>query len=493
MKVSEIRYRRLFESAKDGILILDVTNGKITDANPFIVQLLDFSRTELLGKELWEIGLFGDKKASKSAMRELQEKKYIRYEDLPLETKSGQCIDVEFVSNVYRENGHQVIQCNIRDITERKNIQSKILKAEALVQSAKDNLQRLFMNAPAIIAVLRGPELVFEMANPQYRKLLGTNRKLNGVRLEVAVPDLEPDLLKTIKDAATEGISFVVNELPMVLDWEMNGKVQTKYLNLVFNPLLDEEGNPDGLMCFGNDVTEQVENRKKLEKALLHKEEFLSMASHELRTPVTSIKGYAQLLESQLNDLKDFPQAELVSKLDEQIDKLTALIADLFDDTKVKEGKMILHQEYFDFNALVQESINEVQYTAKEHRIMPTFEELPDVYGDRGRIKQVIVNLLTNAVKYSPRAKNINVHTKMDKKETVFSVQDFGIGIPKEDHSKIFTRFYRVQGEKLDTYPGLGLGLYIAADIIERHGGRIKVKSDQGKGSVFSVSLPARV
>src|SRR5580698_9281323 len=132
-RASEIRYRRLFEAARDGILILDPGTRKIVDANPFMSELLDYPHEELLGKELWEIGLLKDEKASQAAFRELQEKHYIRYEDLPLQTKAGQRRDVEFVSNIYEEDGRNVIQCNVRDITERKRV------ADALHQ-AKDQL-----------------------------------------------------------------------------------------------------------------------------------------------------------------------------------------------------------------------------------------------------------------------------------------------------------------------------------------------------------------
>jgi PAS domain S-box-containing protein len=119
LKASEVRYRRLFETAKDGILILDADTGQITDANPFLQNLLGYSHTELLGKMLWEIGPFRDIAASRGAFRKLQKKRYIRYDNLPLETKERRHRHVEFVSNVYRENGRRVIQCNIRDITAR--------------------------------------------------------------------------------------------------------------------------------------------------------------------------------------------------------------------------------------------------------------------------------------------------------------------------------------------------------------------------------------
>lgn len=137
LRSSEIRYRRLFESARDGILILNATTLEITDVNPFMTELLDYSRDEFLGKELWEIGLFSDKKASQQAFRELQVNGYLRYENLPLQTRGGKVREVEFVSNVYEEDGHQVIQCNIRDITDRKRAEEERRLLLATAQSAR--------------------------------------------------------------------------------------------------------------------------------------------------------------------------------------------------------------------------------------------------------------------------------------------------------------------------------------------------------------------
>src|SRR2546430_5493385 len=130
LRTSEIRYRRLFEAARDGILILDPDSRKITDANPFMTELLGYPHEELLGKELWEIGLLKDERASRLAFQELQEKHFIRYEDLPLQSKKGKHHEVEFVSNLYDEDGKYVIQCNIRDITDRKRVEHALLKAK---------------------------------------------------------------------------------------------------------------------------------------------------------------------------------------------------------------------------------------------------------------------------------------------------------------------------------------------------------------------------
>ena len=146
IRTSELRYRRLFEAAQDGILILDAENGAITDVNPFLIKLLGYSREEFVEKKLWEVGAFKDVEASRQAFEALQKNKYIRYEDLPLRAKSGRLIDVEFVSNVYLVGGEKVIQCNIRDITERKQAQTALLKSQALLreQSVRDYLTGLF-------------------------------------------------------------------------------------------------------------------------------------------------------------------------------------------------------------------------------------------------------------------------------------------------------------------------------------------------------------
>jgi PAS domain S-box-containing protein len=143
IRTSEIRYRRLFEAARDGILLLDPTTRKITDANPFMTELLGYPHKELLGKELWEIGLLKDEGASREAFQELQEKHFIRYEDLPLQAKTGKHHEVEFVSNLYDEDGRFVIQCNIRDITERKQVEQSLLNATNEISQHAAHLEQV--------------------------------------------------------------------------------------------------------------------------------------------------------------------------------------------------------------------------------------------------------------------------------------------------------------------------------------------------------------
>lgn len=143
---SEVRYRRLFEAAQDGILLLDAKTGAITDVNPFMIEMLGYSREEFISRKLWEVGAFRDIEASKEAFHSLQKNEYIRYKDLPLKTKQGRMVQVEFVSNVYQAGNERVIQCNIRDITERKRGQDALVRSEANLrkESVRDHLTGLF-------------------------------------------------------------------------------------------------------------------------------------------------------------------------------------------------------------------------------------------------------------------------------------------------------------------------------------------------------------
>ncbi len=182
MSVSETRYRRLFESAQDGILILDSDTGKIVDVNPFLVEILGYSREEFLDKAIWEIGFFKDKVANRDKFVELQQKKYVRYEDLPLETANGQMMNVEFVSNVYLVDNKKVVQCNIRDITERKRA------LEALKES-EEKYRILFDGAGEGILVADVEEKIFKYANPAICQMLGyTEAEI----IKLGVMDIHP-------------------------------------------------------------------------------------------------------------------------------------------------------------------------------------------------------------------------------------------------------------------------------------------------------------
>lgn len=222
------------------------------------------------------------------------------------------------------------------------------------------------------------------------------------------------------------------------------------------------------------------------------KDNFLGIASHELKTPLTSLKLYSQFLEKNLRKQNDNNNADVALKMDDQINKLTGLVNDLLDVTKIQNGKILLNKSDFDFDELVQDIITEQQMSTN-HKIVVEPEIIGNVYGDRHRISQVMSNLIGNAIKYSPNADKILITTRLtDEGCVLFSVRDFGIGIPEDKKDKVFEQYYRVSGSKEHTFPGLGLGLYISSEIIKRSGGRIFVNSIEGKGSEFCFEIPKK-
>ena len=250
-------------------------------------------------------------------------------------------------------------------------------------------------------------------------------------------------------------------------------------------PHYDKNGAFAGYIGACVDITEQ----KHLQQ---QKDDFIAIASHELKTPVTSIKAYTQVVEKMLQRKGETKEAAMIGKMDAQINRLTSLIGDLLDVTKINSGKLQFNDQEFDFNSLVDELLEDLQRTTLKHTIEKKIGATAIVFGDRDRIGQVITNLITNAIKYSPDANKIIVHSRPKNGEITLCVEDFGIGIAKENIDKVFEQFYRVSGEMQHTFPGLGLGLYISSEIIKREGGRIWVTSEQGRGSTFCFALPLR-
>lgn len=230
-------------------------------------------------------------------------------------------------------------------------------------------------------------------------------------------------------------------------------------------------------------------NDKKI--AEQQKDQFISIASHELKTPVTSIKGFTQILQMRFEKEGNEKAVELLLRMDKQVDKLTQLIVDLLDATKIENGQLKFSKEDFDLNSLVIEIAEEMQRTTEQHKIIIELSESKIINGDRNRIGQVITNLISNAIKYSPVADKIIISTGNEKNKINLCVTDFGIGIPIEKQSRIFDRFFRVVGNNQYTFPGLGLGLFISSEIIKRHKGKITLKSTEGEGSTFCFTLPA--
>lgn len=232
-------------------------------------------------------------------------------------------------------------------------------------------------------------------------------------------------------------------------------------------------------------VIEDVTEKRNLEK---RKDEFLGMASHELKNPLTSIKAYTQILNKRLvNDQKN---GYFLRQIDKQADRMYNLITDLLDIRKIEEGKLAFEKRMFDLHNLIQKAVAEFRLLTEQHEIIYEGNEKIQVYGNKIRIEQVLINLITNAVKYSSPGKKIIVRCKQDKGMAEVSVQDFGIGVDPVNQKYLFSPYYTEKIAEARRGASTGLGLFIASEIVKRHDGKIWLQSKKGKGSTFFFTLP---
>lgn len=220
------------------------------------------------------------------------------------------------------------------------------------------------------------------------------------------------------------------------------------------------------------------------------KDEFIAFAAHELKNPLSSVRGFAELILNKTKSNQDQKVFAYAQEIQTQSDKLLELINDLLDVTKIEVGKFSYKDELIDMNSLVKEIISHQKVINKNREIILTGKSSQIVRGDRYRIGQVITNLMTNALKYSPENRKVLVNIKNKNHSVIISVKDFGVGISQKDQTQIFSPFYRTTKAQTSKSEGLGLGLYIASQIVLYHQGRLWVKSTQGHGSTFFMELP---
>ncbi len=361
LQITEVRYRRLFEAAKDGILILDFVTGRIVDANPFMSDLLGYPHEAFLGKELWEIGLFKDRAANEAAVRALQDSGYLRYEHLPLESNTGNAVEVEIVANAYREGDHQVIQCNVRDITERNRLE-KLLQSQAT-----------------------------ELANLHTRK-----------------------------------------------------------------------------------------------------DEFLAMLSHELRSPLAPIANAVQLLSLQ-QDTETRIQQQARNIIERQLGKLQHLVDDLLEVSRITSGRVQLRLEWVSVSGVAEGAVETIR-PLMEQRRQELSVSLPIepiwLHADASRLEQVVVNLLTNATKFTDEGGHIWLTVQKERDECVIRVRDSGVGIAPTLLPHVFDLFTQAERSLDRSQGGLGIGLALVQSLTALHGGTVDACSKPGDGSEFIVRLP---
>ena len=354
-------------------------------------------------------------------------------------------------------------------------------EARIAAEIERERLHNLFMQAPIPIAIMKGPKHRYELSNFKNDQLLGKKIVLGKSVQEQFSKAETQAFIKILNSVYKTGKTFYSFSVPIELN--RGKKPEKRYLNLTYQALHDKKGKIEGILGFGFDVTEQMELEQK-------KDYFISMASHELKTPLTSMGVYSQLLKKRLAKQQYDEAWQFSEKIDQGVLRLNNLVTMLLDVSKISAGKLDFKMEAVDLNALLKETVSLMQDLSQKHDIYIEGKIPEKVNGDANRLSQVLINLLTNAIKYSPAHGKIIVSLKNENNKAFVSVQDFGIGIAEKHLGRIFERMYRVPEGELVTYPGLGIGLYISSEIIKRHRGKIWVKSKIGEGSTFSFTLP---
>ncbi len=498
LRDSEIRYRRLFEAAQDGILLINAKSGQIEDANPYLTTMLGYSHADLLGKKLWDVGAFVDIAKSRDMFERLQVEGFVRYDDLPLKTQAGALINVEFVSNAYDCAGVRVIQCNIRNITDQRRAEDQVRKLSLVVEQSP---------VAIVIANLAGE---IEYVNSALLRSSGylpgelLGRQTQVLHSSEAVPQLHAELREAVEQGKVWRGEF-----------RSRRKDGSEFVeSAIVAPIRRPDGTTSHCVTITEDITERrrdaleldrhrhaletlVDTRTKelavakraAEAANVAKSAFLANMSHEIRTPLGAITGLTYLIRrTQVTP----QQADWLGKLDLAGAHLLELINAILDLSKIEAGKLALESAQVNAGAIAASVISILSERASDKHLSLLVERHPlpqRLVGDPSRLQQALLNYVGNAVKFTAKGgvtlRTLCVEESAETALIRFEVQDTGPGIAPQALARLFTPFEQVDSSTTRLHGGTGLGLAIVRQLAHLMGGEAGAESTVGVGSTF--------
>jgi len=486
LRASEVRFRRLFETAKDAILLLDASTGQVRDVNRFLIEMLGYSHEEFLGKKLWETGPFKNNEALQTVFQELQRKPYIRYEDLPLQTKSGNSINAELVGSIYRVNRDRVIQCVIRDMTKRK-------QAEASLRESEERYRAIFEQDLAS-DYISTPEGKFLACNSSFARMFG---------------------FITIEEAKEAGLKSLYPN-PGAYEFFLQCLKEQKRLAGYEDELRRRDGTTLHVVARVIGVFDQNEElveihaylideseRRKTEQQIRQAQKMDAMGrlaggvAHDFNNLLGIIIGQSEILSNQAGC--DGATLNGLAEIGKAADRGAALTKQLLAFTR----QQVLEPRVLDLNGIVMETDKMVGRLIGENieLVMNLHADLGRVKADPNQIVQVILNLAVNSRDAMPgggkltiETSNLDVDGRADQSGRLqragpyvaLRVTDTGTGMDKETLSHIFEPFFSTKGIGM----GTGLGLSTVHGIVAQSDGQISVQSQPGQGTTFEILLP---
>jgi len=462
----------IVQSSDDAIISKNM-NGVVRSWNTAAERIFGYTANEMIGQPISKLIPADRIDEEPKILAQLKKGQRVDHFETKRITKDRKILDVSLTISPVRDLHGNVIGASkiARDITSQKHAERIIIESEQKFRLLADSMPQFVWTANTEGTLNYFNQSVFDYSG------LSSEQIIKDGWIQIVHPDDREENIRVWMNSVKSGTDFGFEHRFRRYDGEYRWQLSRAI------PQRDADGKIQMWVGTSTDIQEM----KELDQ---QKDYFISMASHELKTPITSIKGYVQILQSMYLNKEDVFLKNSLRVIDKQIGTLTNLISDLLDLSKIKTGNLLLNKEYFQMHELIGEVIDEIGHIHPDYEISFSNETETHVYGDRERIGQVLINFITNAIKYSPGSGKVEVACIAKDNNVVVSVVDSGIGISKKDQKRIFERFYRVEGKNEKTFPGFGIGLFIASDIINRHNGKIGVKSEPGKGSTFYFSLP---